>query len=319
MNWNVLKLEAKEHNKANVQSLLALVISTLVHLGAALTLALILVATQGKGNRSVFFSVASQDPPQEIELLDLVTQQPTAEVFPEEMSVDLQSQIPDVDLESASSPSNAESLESAAMSSGIGLPLASASKSASPSLEDGTSKSRASFFGAEAEGNRFVFVIDSSKSMQGSRWSTLAIELVRAIQSLSPDQEFFVISFDSLAHPMFGLDPPKGKFLHPTPRNATRLKNWIRTIQLGHNTFPSGAIGIAMQLKPDAIFLLSDGEIRDNTLEDLRDWNRTQGQDGYPTTRVPIHTVLLHSQAGYATLEQIALENSGTFTPVAER
>ncbi|MFN7625669.1 MAG: vWA domain-containing protein [Pirellula sp.] len=178
-------------------------------------------------------------------------------------------------------------------------------------------KPGASFFGTYAAGQRFVFVIDSSKSMlQGTRWPTLRRELIRAIQSLSPDQEFFVISFDAQAHPMFGKLPPTGKFLQPTKDNIYRLNQWVSSIVHGSNTLPASSIGIAMQLKPDAIFLLSDGEIRDNTLGDLQIYNHEIDEKGVSKTLIPIHTVLLHSSEGFLTLKLIADENDGVFTPV---
>jgi uncharacterized protein YegL len=180
-------------------------------------------------------------------------------------------------------------------------------------------KSRASFFGAHADGNRFVFVIDSSKSMLGPRWEALCKELMRAIRSLSPDQEFFVISFDSVAHPMFGVAPPKCKFLMAEDKNFERIQNWLRSIRHGSNTYPAEAVGIAIRLQPDAIFLLSDGEISDSTIEDLRVWNRKQNEEDEEVALIPIHTVLLHSQVGFIALETIAQENGGTFTPVEPR
>jgi len=181
------------------------------------------------------------------------------------------------------------------------------------------SKSRASFFGAQAEGNRFVFVIDSSGSMRGPRWEALCKELIRAIKSLSPDQEFFVISFDSMAHPMFGVAPPRGKFLTADDKNFERFQNWLRSIRHGSNTYPASAVGIAIKLEPDAIFLLSDGEISDSTIEDLRVWNRKRNEEDEEVALIPIHTVLLHSQIGFVALETIARENGGTFTPVSPR
>jgi len=181
------------------------------------------------------------------------------------------------------------------------------------------SKSNASFFGARADGNRFVFVIDSSGSMRGPRWEALCKELIRAIKSLSPDQDFFIVSFDAIAHPMFAAAPPRGKFLKPVDKNINRVQNWLLSIDHGRNTFPASAVGMALKLEPDAIFLLSDGEIKDSTLEDLRVWNRKQDAEDNIKVIVPIHTVLLHSLMGYATLETIAQENGGTFTPVQPR
>jgi hypothetical protein len=177
-------------------------------------------------------------------------------------------------------------------------------------------KSKATFFGAEAYGNRFVFVIDSSRSMLGPRWEALCYELEQAIRSLSLDQEFFIISFDSEAHPMFGAGPPRGRFLAPDPKSIRRVRNWLRSVELGRNTFPSSSMIMAINLKPDAIFLLSDGEIRDSTATDLRQLNRSTSEGSSYSKTIPIHTVLLHSEIGYQTLEQIAAENAGTFTPV---
>lgn len=175
----------------------------------------------------------------------------------------------------------------------------------------------ASFFGTYAEGQKFVFVIDSSGSMkQGIRWPTLRRELLRALKSLSPDQQFMVISFDTNAHPMFGKFPPQAQFLNATGSNIDRLNRWVGSIQHGNRTYPASAIGIAMRLKPDAIFLLSDGEIMDSTVRDLRTHNQVLETDGKSKTLIPIHTILLHSEHGYATLKAIADENDGVFTPV---
>jgi len=175
------------------------------------------------------------------------------------------------------------------------------------------------FFGTYASGQRFVFIIDSSRSMlEGRRWATARRELVRALQSLSPDQEFFVIGFDSTAKPMFGQFPPNSKFLHPTESNIDRLNRWVGTILHGGATLPASSIGIALRMKPDAIFLLSDGEIQDTTIQDLRVYNRRMNSKGTPEAIIPIHTVLLHSMAGLMTLQTIADENDGVFTPVTK-
>jgi hypothetical protein len=203
---------------------------------------------------------------------------------------------------------------SAKIASQISAAFASDSNDSS-SLSVGP-KSRASFFGAEAEGNRFVYVIDSSRSMEGTRWEALCWELIRSIRSLSPDQKFFIIGFDSGEHPMFDLVPTKGAFLPPSPDNLAKVAYWLASFQHGNATLPSKSIGIAMRLEPDAIFLLSDGEIADNTVNDLRTWNHKKGAGKKMKTITPIHTVLLHSDIGFATLQTIASENSGTFTPV---
>ena len=300
-------------SSTRTQSLIAFTISTCIHLSLCLTLALILISARGNNGNTLKLAISSLDNAAEVAELSLTMDAPP--VSPEEQL----DPTPDLTISTAVSlASTAGVAIGGGNTKGKATSLVALADTSGGIAEAAAkpTKSRASFFGASADGNRFVFVIDSSGSMRGPRWESLCKELIRAIQSLSPDQEFFVISFDSLAHPMFGAAPPKGKFLKAVSKNVDRLQNWIRSIQLGNNTLPASAVGIAMKLKPDAIFLLSDGEILDSTLQDLRIWNRKKADDGEAKAVVPIHTVLLHSQIGYAALESIANENSGTFTPV---
>ena len=54
----------------------------------------------------------------------------------------------------------------------------------------------ANFFGAYAPGNRFVYVLDSSRSMNGDPWIYARAQLLDSLQALQPNQEFFIICFD---------------------------------------------------------------------------------------------------------------------------
>ena len=312
-----MQSDSSWHSKLGFQSWIGFTISACFHLSLCLTLALISISVGGTDGSSLKLGIASSDNAEDFAELSLTNESPP--VDPEEHPD------PTPELTISTDSSLTASIAGATMGGGstTGDRTSLLALTAGVRGGDGTEailpKSRASFFGAIAEGNRFVFIIDSSGSMRGPRWESLCTELIRAIKSLSPDQEFFVISFDSFAHPMFGVPPPKGKFLNAVNKNVDRLQNWIRSIRLGNNTLPAAAVGIAMKLKPDAIFLLSDGEILDSTLEDLRIWNRKKTEDGELKAAIPIHTVLLHSKNGYAALESIANENSGTFTPVQPR
>ena len=283
-----------------------------------LTLAFILISANSSVGKSLQLSNASNDPSADVTLLDVTLDlNPVQPDVPADPTLKLSAMSTDLSLPTDSVVASIGTRDS---NGNVAAQVAeAASMGGADEAVAHQSKTRASFFGAHADGNRFVFVIDSSGSMRGPRWEALCKELIRAIKSLSPDQDFFVISFDSMAHPMFGLAPPKGKFLKAVSKNVDRVQNWLLSIRHGSQTFPASAVGIAMKLEPDAIFLLSDGEISDSTVEDLRLWNRKKEEDGEMKVLVPIHTVLLHSQIGYATLETIARENSGTFTPVQPR
>ncbi len=300
----------------SLSSLVAFSLSACVHLGLGLALALILIRSHEGKISNILASMASEDASNEVQEIEFTAvpehqalDSPTDAVF--EAPVEL----PAIATETPSMPA-AISFK-ADFNNSITSQAAIASLTAGAYKPNATrSESKATFFGAEAYGNRFVFVIDSSGSMRGPRWEALCRELIRALQSLSPDQEFFIISFDSHAHPMFDVIPQRGAFLNPTPVNVSNVLNWLVTFQLGGKTYPSSAVGIAMRLEPDAIFLLSDGEIADSTIQDLRFWNHKHDNKGHVKTVIPIHTVLLYSQIGFAALQTIANENSGTFTPV---
>jgi hypothetical protein len=169
------------------------------------------------------------------------------------------------------------------------------------------------FFGSPAYGKKFVFVVDSSTSMRGIRWTTATQELMASLTNLITDAEFFVICFDIVEHPMFDQYPPDNRYLKGNPETLQRVEQWILSLELGHNTYPARALEIAIDMKPDAIFLLSDGKIRDNSVELLRIMNRSR-ETG--KVRIPINTILLMSTEGQPQLQTIAEENGGKFRNV---
>jgi hypothetical protein len=202
------------------------------------------------------------------------------------------------------------------LAEGLRSALSSLNDVESDVMAEGAGAVVAKFYGTELVGNRFVFVIDSSSSMSGERWESLKEELVRCVKGLSPDQRFFVIGFDSEPHPMFGQSPPKGSFLRPSKVSIKKLQNWLNGIRLGGQTLPAASLMMAISLKPDAIMLLSDGEIADDSIVRLRVVNRKILNDDEYEIKIPIHTYLLHSSVGYQALETIAEENDGVFTPI---
>ena len=76
---------------------------------------------------------------------------------------------------------------------------------------------------------------------------------------------------------------------------------------------PAESVDLALKLKPDAVYLLSDGEFRDNTLSNLRLVNRVIKEDNIPDVKTAIHTIAFQSVEGGPTLRQIAEENGGQF------
>lgn len=170
----------------------------------------------------------------------------------------------------------------------------------------------ANFFGAYAEGNRFIYVLDSSRSMTGDRWVYACNQLIDSLKGLRRGQEFFVICFDLHPSLLFNAAPDGIEFFESDDETVARVRRWLRSRQLGNATMPAEALKFALNLNPDAVFLLSDGELQDNTLGMLRRVNSS-----LRGSNIPIHTVHLFSASGQATLRQIADENRGSFTPIS--
>ena len=319
------------------ESLNALLLSLCIHLAIMLSLAFFLIGGDGRqrGGIELWAESSSAQEDQRLDVLEISST--SIEIAPESVEEEATKSITELNSDRKVKDVTRDALNLAAIlatssqerSDDVAQGLAAAGTASEGESENNGAPSgganRASdgngayFFGTYASGQRFVFIIDSSRSMlEGRRWATARRELVRALQSLSPDQEFFVIGFDSTAKPMFGQFPPNSKFLHPTESNIDRLNRWVGTILHGGSTLPASSIGIALRMKPDAIFLLSDGEIQDTTIQDLRVYNRRMNSTGTPEAIIPIHTVLLHSMAGLMTLQTIADENDGVFTPVTK-
>jgi hypothetical protein len=182
----------------------------------------------------------------------------------------------------------------------------------------------AQFYGIQAPGSRFVFIVDSSASMQ-IKFHEAKRELEQAVCGLDEGQLFYVIFFDQKTKRLrlgrwthrgkrFTLRRQPEKDLVPAnDENIESLIHWMNTIELGPDTNPYPAVTYALRkLEPDAIFLLSDGEFRDG--------GRTEAflkkENCLPTLPGPktiVHCVGFYSRVGEITLERIAKDNGGTY------
>lgn len=172
------------------------------------------------------------------------------------------------------------------------------------------------FFGAKSYGSDFVFVIDASSSMMNNyRWTRAVRELLDTVEQLEEDKNFLVLLYNDRSYMMFGA-PEDQKLIPATKENKGKITEWLSNATPFGGTQPGRSMQIALQKKPDAIYFLSDGELRDNTMFNLRTWNKPKmGKDGLKR-KISIHTILLGSMNGFRTMKTIAAENNGIFTPV---
>jgi Mg-chelatase subunit ChlD len=160
---------------------------------------------------------------------------------------------------------------------------------------------QASFFGIRAQGRFFVYVIDCSGSMiDDDRFARASTELRRSVMALQSPQQFEVIFYNDESIPM-----PGGPVPRPAdPENKRRLNAWLQVIEPDNGTDPRLSIRQAMSLRPEAVFLLSDGEFPDGTSEAVARSN---------TRKIPIHCVDLSGGEGGDHLIRIARDSGGKY------
>jgi len=157
-----------------------------------------------------------------------------------------------------------------------------------------------SFFGIRARGQVFIYVVDCSGSMiDEERLVRAKAELRRSIMSLQHPQRFKVLFYNDRVIPMPG-DVPRSADL----ASKGQLTRWLRLIEPDGETDPRGAMGMALSLRPDAVFLLSDGEFPEGTVESVARMN---------PQKVPIHCINLGGSEGGEQLQQIANASGGQY------
>ena len=154
------------------------------------------------------------------------------------------------------------------------------------------------FFGKTIRGQSFVYVVDRSGSMRGTRLEAVKTELINSINRLESNQKFFIIFYDSIPCPM-----QANGLVSATEANKMNYLTWVRSITSRGGTEPEDAMRHALSLKPDAIWLLSDGAFRDSVCDVIRAQNHG----------IQIHTIAFHNPAGQAVLFRIANENGGSY------
>jgi len=115
-----------------------------------------------------------------------------------------------------------------------------------------------SLFGSPpAQGRSFVFVIDRSQSMGAAGLgaiSAAADELSSRLSKLTPENNFQVVAYNEVTA-YFGAR----KLLPATDENKRRLVKYIAELTAGGQTEHTRGLLAALRLKPEIIFLLTDG------------------------------------------------------------
>lgn len=124
------------------------------------------------------------------------------------------------------------------------------------------------FFNSTSLAQRIVFVVDASSSMEGRKFERAKEELLTAVSNLGSTQRFFVYFFSDKDYAMFAPRTPTDMVQLDT-KNWEQLLRWVNEQSLVPDTRPRRAMQRAFGLRPDVIFLLTDGDFNDDTYEYL--------------------------------------------------
>jgi Ca-activated chloride channel family protein len=135
-------------------------------------------------------------------------------------------------------------------------------------IATGPTAQLALFGSAPAEGRSFVFVIDRSKSMGGAGLGAIqaaAAELKAHVGNLTDEQTFQVVAYNQSA--VYFTD---SGLVPATKANQQRVVKYIEDLAAYGQTEHTRGLLAALRLKPEVIFLLTDGGDPEMNLGNLR-------------------------------------------------
>ena len=174
--------------------------------------------------------------------------------------------------------------------------------------EGGSGSGSASFFGVEATGSRFVYIVDTSGSMAvGGKLEALQRELVKSIEGLLEAADFLVITYSDSALPLDG----RSSWVNADDRGKRFARRAVANLNSGGGTQPSPAFGLAFAMRPppEAIYFMTDGEFPDEVANDIAALNAEY--------KVPVHCIAFVSRSSEDLMRRIAKQSGGTYTFVA--
>ncbi|MBL8875164.1 MAG: VWA domain-containing protein [Phycisphaerae bacterium] len=221
-----------------------------------------------------------------------------------DLAAELKEVNPDQPLDVPRDPSlsQSENLEGSGSLSGAGN--VSTDQGMGEGLGLGGGGGGASFFGVEATGSRFVFIVDVSGSMSlGGKIDALRGQLTRSIQNLVETSTFAVFTFSDDAAPL-GNARDWTQAIEERKRWARKI---IGTLTPGGATVPMNAFRAAFRLRPrpDAIYFMTDGEFDPSVADEIARLN---------TSRIPIHCIAFTSPESEQQMRRIATQSRGTYT-----
>jgi hypothetical protein len=184
---------------------------------------------------------------------------------------------------------------------------------------------KTAFFGIQATGRTFAFIIDITGSMSGRRIETCRRELAAALESLGDGTEFIVLLFSHII-----VEPPMQDDWIPVRQDTVhQMVQWFNRVAAngGNDAWPVFKKAFSFSHKPDAVFFLTDGDLTGIRPEDLARLRTSAGGSVFSrlmgslfsdqSSNTVIHTIAVDESPSEELLKAIAADSGGEYRLVS--
>jgi hypothetical protein len=120
-------------------------------------------------------------------------------------------------------------------------------------------KAQVSLFGVKAEGAKFVYILDRSGSTNGKLLAAAKAEILTSIEKIDDVHQFQLVVYNERPK-AFNPAGPNGHLAFGTDANRAEVKKFLDSFEADGGTDHVAALSMAIRMRPDVIFLLTDGD-----------------------------------------------------------
>lgn len=197
---------------------------------------------------------------------------------------------------------------------GDALQASEATRPGTNPLGDGGSQpTTTKVFGVSGTGSRFVYVFDRSDSMNGYGGRPLQAaktELLKSLRTLGEQQQFQIIFYNNRPSPFRPIGSMNSMLVGSDEIKASAEK-YVKGMRAFGGTQHEDAIKLALRLKPDVIFFLTDARVPRLTGLQLRSIRARASKAG--TTIHAIEFGADGSSPSDSFLQELAAQNGGQY------
>lgn len=177
-------------------------------------------------------------------------------------------------------------------------------------LGGGAGGGSAKFFGVEARGSRFAYVVDVSGSMgynEGRKLAQLKGELTESLNGLLEHMGFCIVAFSDAPQVLGG----RLQWSRASQADKSAMRAMVGRLAAEGGTQPWTSLEqvLTMRPPPDAIYFMTDGEFDPDVARMVMERNRG-------ARKIPIHCIAFGDAAAEELMRKIATDSGGTYRHV---